>query len=83
MLQALQESIRDFIRDIGLTNLDENQPQQGPPDHDDENNHDFDWIIVVYTRNIYRKKKNERKYENKWTGIEENWFSWLQLELKS
>ncbi|CAF1032501.1 unnamed protein product [Adineta ricciae] len=44
MLQALQESIRDFIRDIGVTNTDENQlqQQQQPPDDDDENNQEFD-----------------------------------------
>ena len=42
MLQAIQESIRDFIRDIGAVNIDENQAQQPPPDHDDENNHEFD-----------------------------------------
>ncbi|CAF2071437.1 unnamed protein product [Rotaria magnacalcarata] len=45
MLQALQESIRDFIRDIGLPNIGENQLQQHPPpddDDDNENNHEFD-----------------------------------------
>ncbi|CAF0877767.1 unnamed protein product [Rotaria sordida] len=43
MLQALQESIRDFIRDIGLTNIGEDQLQQHPADDDnDENNNEFD-----------------------------------------
>ncbi|UJR25005.1 hypothetical protein I4U23_006366 [Adineta vaga] len=43
MLQALQESIRDFIRDIGIANTDEDQlQQQPPPDDDNENNHEFD-----------------------------------------
>ncbi|CAF1120294.1 unnamed protein product [Rotaria sp. Silwood1] len=43
MLQALQESIRDFIRDIGLTNTGEDQLQQPPVDDDnDENNNEFD-----------------------------------------
>lgn len=41
MLQALQESIRDFIRDIGITNFDNHQPQQ-PPAEDDENDSEFD-----------------------------------------
>jgi len=42
MLQALQESIRDFIRDIGITNPGEEQLQQPPDNDDDENNHEFD-----------------------------------------
>ena len=44
MLRALQESIRDFIRDIGVTNTAEGQlqQQQQPPDDDDENNEEFD-----------------------------------------
>lgn len=44
MFQALQESIRDFIRDIGVTNLGEDQlqQQQPPPNDDDENNNEFD-----------------------------------------
>jgi hypothetical protein len=42
MLQALQESIRDFIRDMGVANLGEDQLQQPPADDDDENNHEFD-----------------------------------------
>ncbi|CAF2321368.1 unnamed protein product [Rotaria sp. Silwood2] len=43
MLQALQESIRDFIRDIGITNIGEDQIQQPPADDDnDENNNEFD-----------------------------------------
>ncbi len=43
MLQALQESIRDFIRDIGVINNGEDQFQQPPADDDDnENNNEFD-----------------------------------------
>lgn len=42
MLQALQESIRDFIRDIGITNMGEDQRQQHPPNDDDENDSEFD-----------------------------------------
>ncbi|CAF3699891.1 unnamed protein product [Adineta steineri] len=42
MLQALQESIRDFIRDIGVTNIHEDQLQQPPGEDDNENNNEFD-----------------------------------------
>lgn len=42
MLQALQESIRDFIRDIGLTNIGEAQQQPPADDDNDENNPEFD-----------------------------------------
>ena len=42
MLQAIQESIRDLIRDIGVTNLVEGQFQQPPENDDDENNNEFD-----------------------------------------
>jgi len=42
MLQALQESIRDFIRDIGVINPGEEQLQQPPDNDDDENNTEFD-----------------------------------------
>ena len=43
MLQALQEGIRDFIRDIGINNLGEDQPQQQHDEEDyDEDNHEFD-----------------------------------------
>ncbi len=49
MLQALQESIRDFIRDIGVINNGEDQFQQPPADDDDnENNNEFDWIIWLF-----------------------------------
>jgi hypothetical protein len=39
MLQALQESIRDFIRNMGVINPGEDQPQDN---EDDENNNEFD-----------------------------------------
>lgn len=39
MLQALQESIRDFIRDMGVMNITDEQHQDNI---DDENNHEFD-----------------------------------------
>jgi len=42
MLQALQESIRDFIRDIGIINPGEEQFQQPHDNDDDENNNEFD-----------------------------------------
>jgi hypothetical protein len=42
MLQAIQESIRDLIRDIGVTNIVEGQFQQPPENDDDENNNEFD-----------------------------------------
>ncbi len=42
MLQALQESIRDFIRDIGIINPGEEQFQQPQDNDDDENNNEFD-----------------------------------------
>ncbi|CAF1114251.1 unnamed protein product [Adineta steineri] len=42
MLQALQESIRDFIRDIGVTNIHDDQLQQPPGEDDNENNNEFD-----------------------------------------
>jgi hypothetical protein len=42
MLQALQESIRDFIRDIGVINPDGEQLQQPHDNDDDENNNEFD-----------------------------------------
>lgn len=41
MLQALQESIRDFVRNMGIVNP--NEDQQGlDPDDDDDNNNEFD-----------------------------------------
>ena len=48
MLQALQESIRDFIRDIGVANIvddplhQQQQPPPPPADDDNENNDEFD-----------------------------------------
>lgn len=41
MLQALQESIRNFIQDIGTVELlDENLDQQHPGHHNDQENED-------------------------------------------
>ena len=42
MLQALQESIRDFIRNIGINDFGGDQLQQPPADGTDENDNEFD-----------------------------------------
>ncbi len=57
MLQAIQESIRDFIRDIGVMNPGEDQPPP-PPDNDDD---EFDWINLVYKWNIYREETTKKE----------------------
>lgn len=40
MLHALQESIRDFVRDMGIVNP--NEEQQQLDNDDEENNDEFD-----------------------------------------